>query len=53
MIATPLAGALLDNFQALGRQIGAPNLGYSVIMTLAVVYFALGTYFVHKIRGVR
>ena len=53
VIATPLAGALLDNFQALGRQIGAPNLGYSVIMTLAVIYFALGTYFVHKIRGVR
>ncbi len=53
VIATPIAGALLDNFQNVGQNIGLPTLGYSVIMALAVVYFALGTYFVHKIRGVR
>jgi len=53
VIATPIAGGLLDNFQNIGRNIGLPTLGYSVIMALAVLYFALGTYFVHKIRGVR
>jgi Na+/melibiose symporter-like transporter len=53
VIATPVAGVLLDNFQNLGRQTGLPTLGYSVIMALAVAYFALGTIFVHKIRGVR
>lgn len=49
ILAVPLAGALLDRFQILGQSIGLPTLGYTVIFSLAVSYFALGTYFVHKI----
>ncbi len=53
IIATPIAGRLLDTFQGVGQTVGLPTLGYTVIFSLAVAYFALGTYFVHKIRGVR
>ncbi|MBI1801804.1 MAG: MFS transporter [Chloroflexi bacterium] len=53
VIATPIAGRLLDAFQPIGQQNGLPTLGYSVIFALAVVYFMLGTYFVHRIKGVR
>ncbi len=51
--ATPLAGFLLDRFQVVGHGIGMPNLGYTVIFSLALVYFVLGTVFVRRIRGVR
>ena len=30
-----------------------PNLGYTVIFLVAVVYFALGTVFVKQIKGAR
>jgi MFS family permease len=53
VIATPIAGFLLDNFQVVGRNINSPNLGYVVIFLLSVVYFYLGTYFVKKIKKVR
>jgi Na+/melibiose symporter-like transporter len=53
VIATPIAGFLLDDFQRVGAQQGAPNLGYTVIFSLAVVYFFLGTVLVRKIRKVR
>jgi MFS family permease len=53
IIATPLAGFLLDNFQILGKANGAPTLGYTVIFSLTALYFFLGTVFVRRIKGVR
>ena len=53
VIATPFAGFLLDNFQRVGRAQNLPNLGYTVIFSIAVIFFALGTFFVKQIKGVR
>ena len=53
VIATPVAGFLLDNFQRVGRAQNIPNLGYVVIFMVAVVYFIIGTVFVKQIKGVR
>lgn len=53
VISTPIAGFLLDRFQAVGRQSGQPNLGYAVIFLLATTYFILGTVLVRRIRKVR
>jgi hypothetical protein len=55
MIATPFAGFFLDAFQKIGRQptVNQPTLGYTVIFLMSVVYFALGTVFVSKIKKVR
>ena len=53
VVATPIAGFLLDHFQVVGRQMGQPNLGYTVIFLVAVGYFVLGTVFVRRIRGAR
>lgn len=53
VIATPIAGFMLDKFQALGAQTGTPHLGYTAIFTLATVYFILGTILVRQIRKVR
>ncbi|MBI3761211.1 MAG: hypothetical protein HY260_05035 [Chloroflexi bacterium] len=53
VISTPIAGFMLDKFQVVGSQTGHPNLGYTVIFTLATVYFVLGTVFVRNIRKVR
>jgi MFS family permease len=53
VIATPFAGFLLDNFQRVGKINNIPNLGYTVIFSIAVVFFALGTFFVKQIKGVR
>jgi len=53
VIATPIAGFLLDKFQIIGAQSGAPNLGYTAIFSLATLYFILGTVLVRKIRKVR
>lgn len=53
VIGNPIAGNVLDGFQRIGADIGTPNLGYTAIFALAVVYFALGTVLVRKIRKVR
>ena len=53
VIATPIAGFMLDNFQRVGAQTGTPNLGYTAIFMLAVLYFILGTVLVRNIRKVR
>jgi len=53
VIATPVAGFLLDSFQPIGDANNIPNLGYTIIFLMAVVYFALGTVFVKQIKGVR
>src|ERR1700690_1286584 len=53
VIATPVAGYLLDNFQRVGEARNIPNLGYTVIVMMAVLFFILGTVFVKQIKGVR
>jgi MFS family permease len=53
VIATPVAGFLLDNFQRVGKANNIPNLGYTVILMMAVLFFVLGTVFVKQIKGVR
>ena len=53
VIATPIAGLLLDNFQAIGRQHGQPTLGYTVIFFLAAFYLVFGTVLVRRVRKVR
>jgi MFS family permease len=53
VIATPIAGFLLDRFQIVGQQQGLPTLGYSVIFLLAAFYLALGTVLVRRVRKVR
>jgi MFS family permease len=53
VIATPVAGFLLDSFQKVGRAQNVPNLGYTVIFLVAVLYFILGTVFVKQIKGAR
>ncbi len=53
VIATPIAGFMLDNFQAVGSRSGIPHLGYTVIFVLATLYFLFGTVLVSRIRKVR
>ena len=53
VIATPIAGLLLDNFQVIGRQHGQPTLGYTVIFFLAAFYLVFGTVLVRRVRKVR
>jgi len=53
VIATPIAGFMLDKFQVIGAQNGAPTLGYTAIFSLATLYFILGTVLVRQIRKVR
>ena len=53
VIATPIAGFMLDKFQVIGAQTGQPNIGYTAIFSLATFYFILGTVLVRKIRKVR
>jgi MFS family permease len=53
VIATPVAGVLLDNFQRVGASTGQPTLGYTVIFSLAAIYLMLGTVLVRKVRKVR
>jgi MFS family permease len=53
VISTPIAGFLLDHFQAVGRAQNIPNLGYTVIFCVSVIYFIFGTVFVRQIKGVR
>jgi len=48
VIATPIAGYMLDYFQKMGH-----NLGYSVIFLLAVLYFSAGTFFVKYVDSVQ
>ncbi|HVO68396.1 MAG TPA: MFS transporter [Aggregatilineaceae bacterium] len=53
VIATPIGGFLLDKFQVISRTQAIPNLGYTVIFLVAVLYFILGTVFVRQIKSVR
>lgn len=51
VLATPVAGVLLDSFQHVGQSSGRSNLGYMVIFGLSFVYFVLGTVLVRKIKS--
>jgi MFS family permease len=53
LLATIVAGWLLDSFQLIGKESGRPNLGYTVIFSVAIVYFLLGTVFVAKVKKAR
>jgi hypothetical protein len=53
VVATPLAGYLVDTFQAVGRAHGQPALGYTIIFSVAVVYFFVGTLFVRQVKKAR
>ena len=53
VIATPVAGFLLDNFQRVGAVNNMPNLGYTVIFMMSVLFFLLGTVFIKQIKRVR
>ncbi len=53
VLAVPIGGVLLDSFQRIGRDIGRPNLGYTVLFALAFVYFVLGTVLVRQVKGAR
>jgi hypothetical protein len=53
LIATPIAGWLLDTFQGIGKASGRPTLGYTVIFSIAVVYFVLGTVFIRMVKKAR
>ena len=50
LLATPIAGWLLDTFTVIGKQGGRPTLGYTVIFSLAILYFGLGTVFVARVK---
>jgi len=53
MIATPIAGLILDSFQQIGDTGGIACLGYKIIFGLAALYFFLGTVFVSRIKGIK
>lgn len=53
VLATPLAGFLLDHFQGVGYSVGLPHLGYTVISAMAAVFFMLGAVLMYQVRGVR
>lgn len=53
LIALPLAGFLLDTGQRAGAARGLPNLGYTIIFGMAIVYFFLGTVFVSRVKKAR
>jgi MFS family permease len=51
VLATPIGGTLLDNFQRVGKTSGQPTLGYTVLLGLAFVYFVLGTVLIYQVKG--
>jgi MFS family permease len=53
VIGTPVAGFLLDLGQGYGPRVGLPTLGYSLIFSLALLFFIFGTVFVSRIKGAR
>ncbi len=53
LMATPLAGFLLDAGQRVGQANQLPTLGYTVIFGLSIVYFFLGTVFVARVKKAR
>ena len=53
VIGAPIAGVLLDLGQAYGPGVGLPTLGYTLLFSLALLFFILGTVFVSRIKRAR
>jgi len=53
LVATPVAGVLLDLGRRAGEPRGLPTLGYLVIFGLGIIYFFLGTVFVSRVKTAR
>ena len=53
VIGAPIAGVLLDLGQAYGLGVGLPTLGYTLLFSLALLFFILGTVFVSRIKRAR
>ena len=53
IFASPFAGLLLDTFQEVGHNAGIECLGYTVIWSIAAVYFALGCGLIRQVRGIK
>ncbi|KAJ3219775.1 hypothetical protein HDU67_009587 [Dinochytrium kinnereticum] len=55
IVATPVAGWLLDTFQHVGKERQPPVqcLGYNVVFGLCIVYYLLGVEATRRLRGVR
>lgn len=53
IIAAPIAGFLLDHFQATGMARNIPHMGYTVIFVVAVMYFILGSMCLKQIKTIR
>ncbi len=51
VLATPIGGTLLDRFQIVGQETGQANLGYTVLLGMACVYFVLGTVLIYQVKG--
>jgi len=51
LLATPIAGTLLDACQTLGKRADpSSTLGYTVIFVLAAAYFVPGTVFIRRVN---
>jgi len=53
VMATPLAGVLLDLFQTIGGDYGVQCLGYTVIWLLGASYILVATILVRKVKGIK
>jgi hypothetical protein len=53
LAAVPIAGILRDVGQAYGKLNGMPTLGYTVLFSVAILYFVLGTVFVSRVKKAR
>jgi len=54
IVATPLAGFLLDQFYSISTATSLPRMmGYVIIFIIAVVYFISGSIFLKEIKGLR
>jgi MFS family permease len=42
IVATPVAGWLLDVFQSVGKKSGSHCLGYNVVFSICILYFLMG-----------
>ena len=53
LIATPIAGFIMDRFQTTGAGPSVPQTGYIIMFVIAAVYFILSSIFLRMIQAVR
>jgi MFS family permease len=53
IVATPVAGWLLDWFQEIGKRDQVQCLGYKVVFIICIVYFLSGAEATRRIHGVK